>query len=161
MGKGKRESLLWRKYWQPVGSREDVEEGQVSQRVGRGMKGDEDRVPWVKKLISRWKKEGGGERWRWLYLKVQQSDGALESFFTYDNFKESQIHVLFIIIQLHEVECKWRANKVHISCDIVRLSGQLVILYCRKRTCLTSRLCAFRFSFRFVFPALWEMNRKT
>ena len=33
----------------------DVEEGQVSQRVGRGMKGDEDRVPWVKKLISRWK----------------------------------------------------------------------------------------------------------
>ena len=55
MGKGKRESLLWRKYWQPVGSREDVEEGQVSQRVGRGMKGDEDRVPWVKKLISRWK----------------------------------------------------------------------------------------------------------
>ena len=55
MGKGKRESLFWRIYWQPVGSREDVEEGQVSQRVGRGMKGDEDRVPWVKKLISRWK----------------------------------------------------------------------------------------------------------
>lgn len=26
----------------------DVEEGQASQRVGRGMKGDEDRVPWVK-----------------------------------------------------------------------------------------------------------------
>lgn len=33
----------------------DVEEGQASQRVGRGMKGDENRVPWVKKLISRWK----------------------------------------------------------------------------------------------------------
>ena len=46
--------------------------------------------------------------------------GALESFFKYDDFKEFQIHVLFIIIQLPKVECKWRANRVHISCDIVR-----------------------------------------
>ena len=32
--------------------------------------------------------------------------GALESFFKYDDFKEFQIHVLFIIIQLPKVECK-------------------------------------------------------
>ena len=49
---------------------------------------------------------GGGEQWRRLYSKVQQSDGFLESFFKYDDFKEFQIHVLFIIIQLPKVECK-------------------------------------------------------
>ena len=49
MGKGKRESLLWRNIGNQLEVGGDVEEGQASQRVGRGMKGDEDRVPWVKK----------------------------------------------------------------------------------------------------------------
>ena len=43
----------------------------------------------------------------------------------------------------------FRAIRAQISRDIVRLFGQFVVL-CRKKTCLTSRLRAIRFS----FPAL-------
>ena len=39
------------------------------------------------------------------------------------------VHVTVVIIQLHKEEYKWRANTVKIFCDIVRLFGQLVILY--------------------------------
>ena len=57
---------------------------------------------------------------------------------------------LFVfIIQLHEVEHKLRSNRVKISGDIVQL-----FIRCRKKgTCLTSRLRALRFSFRFAFTA--------
>ena len=41
------------------------------------------------------------------------------------------VHVNVVIIQLHKEEYKWRANTVKIFCDIVRLFGQLVILYCK------------------------------
>ena len=37
-----------------------------------------------------------------------------------------------IVIKLHKEEYKQRVNKVQISCDILRLFGQLVILYCKK-----------------------------
>ena len=44
--------------------------------------------------------------------------------------KKLRVHVN-VIIQLHKEEYKWRANTVKIFCDIVRLFGQLVILYCK------------------------------
>ena len=37
-----------------------------------------------------------------------------------------------IVIKLHKEEYKQRVNKVQISCDILLLFGQLVILYCKK-----------------------------
>ena len=40
-----------------------------------------------------------------------------------------------------------------ITCIIVHLFGQLVILYCKK-TCLTTQLCALSFSIHFAFLAL-------
>ena len=43
-----------------------------------------------------------------------------------------------VIYQLHKVEY---ANRVQISCDILRLFVQLVFLH-RKKAYLTSRLCA-------------------
>ena len=41
------------------------------------------------------------------------------------------VHVNVVIIQLRKEEYKWRANTVKVFCDIVRLFGQLVILYCK------------------------------
>ena len=64
-----------------------------------------------------------------------------------------KLSICLLIIQLHKVECKLRANRVQTSCDIVRLFELLVILYCKK-TCLTCRLHALGFSIRFAFPAL-------
>ena len=46
-----------------------------------------------------------------------------------------------VIFQLHKVEYKQHANRVQISCDILRLFVQLVFLHCKKAY-LTSRLCA-------------------
>lgn len=37
-----------------------------------------------------------------------------------------------IVIKLHKEEYKQRVNKVQISCDILLLFGQLVILYSKK-----------------------------
>lgn len=59
---------------------------------------------------------------------------------------------------LHLLENKYRAKRVHITCNIVRLFGHFVILYC-KNACLTSQLRALRFFIRFAFPRLWEMGR--
>ena len=77
----------------------------------------------------------------------------------YHSYEFSPVKIVFkfsiclLIIQLHKVEYKLRANRVQISCDIVRLFELLVILYCRK-TCLTSRLRALGSSISFAFPAL-------
>ena len=43
-----------------------------------------------------------------------------------------KLSICLLIIQLHKVECKLRANRVQTSCDIVRLFELLVILYCKK-----------------------------
>ena len=46
-----------------------------------------------------------------------------------------------VIYQLHKVEYKQHANRVQISCDILRLFAQLVFLHFKKAY-LTSRLYA-------------------
>ena len=69
------------------------------------------------------------------------------------------LHLPVIIIQLLKVEYKYHANRAQISCDIVRLLGLLVILCCKK-TCLTSRLHALRFSIRFAFPTSIRNEQK-
>ena len=61
--------------------------------------------------------------------------------------------IMLFIIQLHKVEYSWRANRAQ-----TRLFGRLVY---SKKTCLTSRVRALRFSIRFAFPTLWGMSRMT
>ena len=61
--------------------------------------------------------------------------------------------IMLFIIQLHKVEYSWRANRAQ-----TRLFGRLVY---SKKTCLTSRVRALRFSIRFAFPTLWGMIRMT
>ena len=53
-----------------------------------------------------------------------------------------------------QIRVKQRAIRVQISYDIVRLFGQLIILYFKKTCLLTNRLCMLRFSICFAFPAL-------
>ena len=82
----------------------------------------------------------------------------------YHSYEFSPVKIVFkfsiclLIIQLHKVEYKLRANRVQISCDIVRLFELLVILYCRK-TCLTSRLRA-RLLYQLCFPRLMRNEQK-
>ena len=82
----------------------------------------------------------------------------------YHSYEFSPVKIVFkfsiclLIIQLHKVEYKLRANRVQISCDIVRLFELLVILYCRK-TCLTSRLRA-RLLYQLCFPRLLRNEQK-
>ena len=76
-------------------------------------------------------------------------DGSFTHGLSFGGYRGRQISTL--IIQLHKVGYKERANRVHISCDIVWLFWQFDILYCKK-TCLSSRLSALRFSTAFLFP---------
>ena len=76
-------------------------------------------------------------------------NGSFNHGLSFGGYRGRQISTL--IIQLHKVGYKERANRVHMSCDIVWLFWQFDILYCKK-TCLSSRLSALRFSTAFLFP---------
>ena len=66
-------------------------------------------------------------------------NGSFNHGLSFGGYRGRQISTL--IIQLHKVGYKERANRVHISYDIVWLFWQFDILYCKK-TCLSGRLSA-------------------
>ena len=79
-------------------------------------------------------------------------NGSFTHGLSFGGYRGRQISTL--IIQLHKVGYKERANRVHMSCDIVWLFWQFDILYCKK-TCLSSRLSALRFRIVITYQTFW------